>query len=277
MIALRRYEPDRLEVAMSALNASVLWCGVTGAVPDTSGPEFTTSSVSERFHECIDDAVCLPLLAQQGREFGCNGCSIVELIIAGSYRMVPHSSKRKLQWTERDLLFNAHEYASRRGIMRMPQQEDHEVFLSLREWRNVPHGIFEPEWLFSEAFDGRLLLLPFFHRAQSGIDSAVDVTLALHMDASRLSNLDLIAKTWGGPISVVIIVCVAYFYQSFKYQYHSIDVYFADSLKTQIPPLSLSCRCFRHRPQSLVTPTFISPASHIHQSTIQSMCVAFRV
>jgi hypothetical protein len=215
MIAWRRYEPDRLEIAMSALNASVLWCGVTGAVPHISGTESTASSVSERFHDCIDDAICLPLLAQHGREFGCNGCSVVELLIAGSYGMVPHSSKRWLQWTEHDVSFHVHEYASRRGIMRMPQQEDHEVFLSLSEWRSVPLGITEPEWLFSEAFDGRLLLLPFFHRAQSGIDYAVDVTLALHMDASRLSNLDLIAKAWGGPISVVIIMCVAHLYKSF--------------------------------------------------------------
>jgi len=214
MTVLRRYEPDRLEVAMRALNASVLWCGVTGAVPDTSGPESTSSSVSEKFHDCIDDATCLPLLAQQGREFGCNGCSVVELIISGSYRMAPDSSKRWLQWTDYDVPFNVHEYASRRGIMRMQQQEDHEVFLSLKEWRSVPRGTFGPEWWFSEAFDGRLLLLPFFHRAQSDFSathSSVEVSLALHMDASRLSNLDLIAKAWGGPISVVIIVCVAHF------------------------------------------------------------------
>ena len=214
MIALRRYEPDRLEVAMSALNASVLWCGVTGALPEASGSEYTSSSVSEKFHDCIDDATCLPLLAQQGREFGCNGCSVVELIISGSYRMAPLSSKRWLKWTEYDVPFNVHEYASRRGIMRMQQQEDHEVFLSLKEWRSVPRGTFGPEWWFSEAFDGRLLLLPFFHRAQSDFSathSSVEVSLALHMDASRLSNLDLIARAWGGPISVVIIVCVVHF------------------------------------------------------------------
>ena len=102
---------------MRALNASVLWCGVTGAVLDASRPESTSSSVSEKFHDCIDDATCLPLLAQQGREFGCNGCNIIELIISGSYRMAPDSSKRWLQWTEHDVPFNVHEYASRRGIM----------------------------------------------------------------------------------------------------------------------------------------------------------------
>jgi hypothetical protein len=101
------------------------------------------------------------------------------------------------------------EFAERRGLMRMPQQENHEVFSSLQMWLSVPWTTFQPGWMFSESFDGRLLLLPFFHRAQSAADvSDYDVTLVLHMDASRLKNLDLVVRSWRGPISVVVMMCV---------------------------------------------------------------------
>ena len=226
---------------MAALNASVQWCGVAGTVPDFSAAATDSiGGVTSSFHDCIDDASCLPLLAQQGREFGCSGCSIIELIIAGSRRMTLNAPGRQLQWTAKDFesnvhlgFSNVHEFAARRGIMRMLQQEDHEVFMSTRMWRSALQRVFAPGWSFSEAFDGRLLLLPFFHRAQLDADSTGDVTLVLHMDASRLSNLDLVARSWGGPISVVIIVCVARITCHFK-SHGAVDAFCADTPQTQM-------------------------------------------
>jgi hypothetical protein len=168
-------------------------------------------------------------LSQNGREFGCSGCNIVELVISGSRRMTLKAHLPSLQWSAADFIAcdnsnpstrpracgskqsisSVEEFTARRGLMRMLQQENHEVFASLGEWRSVPHATFAPGWSFTEAFDGRLLLLPFFHRAQSPAGAEDDVTLLLHMDASRLPNLDLVVRSWGGAVSVVIIVCVA--------------------------------------------------------------------
>ena len=199
---------------MAALSASVLWCGVAGTLP--------RSDISAAFSS--------ELLAQEAREFGCSGCNIMELVISGSHRMVLKAPVQQLQWTHDDFLScdsedaakrpsacgeqrgmsSVEEFAARRGLMRMLQQEDHEVFSSLQEWRIATQGSFEPGWQFSETFDGRLLLLPFFHRARAAAASVNDVTLLLHMDASRLKNLDNVVTSWGGLVSVVVIVYVSY-------------------------------------------------------------------
>ena len=186
---------------MAPLSASVLWCGVAGAVPR-----------SDRSANYSSD-----LLAQEAREFGCSACNIMELIITGSYRMAieaPVHAVPQLQWTHTDfqedaLSSSVEEFAIRRGLMRMQQQEDHEVFSSLQEWRIAKQGSFEPGWQFSETFDGRLLLLPFFHRAQAADASADDLTLLLQLDSSRLNNLDNAVTSWGGAVSIVVIAYVA--------------------------------------------------------------------
>ena len=212
-----RYEPDRLEAAMAALSASVLWCGVAAsdAVSAAAGPG---NGVNGRSRD-----------AQEAREFRCSGCNIMELILAGSHRMALKSPVQQLQWTHEDfvscdgnnaterpgacgskaIMSHVEEFAARRGLMRMLQQEDHEVFQSMSDWRSAPSATFAPGWFFSEAFDGRLLLLPFYHRAQAAAQPADDVTLLLHMDASRLKNLEHAVTSWAGPVSVVVIVYVA--------------------------------------------------------------------
>jgi hypothetical protein len=164
----------------------------------------------------MNDTSCLSLLAQQGREFNCNGCSIIELLIAGSYGRIPYLPPHFSLLSGSEFLFHTREFAARRGVMRMLKQEDHEVFLSLAEWRSVEPKLYPPGWSFTEEFDGRLLLLPFFHRAQLHTHHSGDVSLALHMDQSRLWNLELVAKAWGGPISIVIIMCVAVFKQPMR-------------------------------------------------------------
>ena len=199
---------------MASLDASVLWCGVTATVPSAPAADVVDDDIS---------------LSQHGREFGCSGCSIIELIIAGSRRMTSRVQLPLLQWTARDFLScdsedaamrpksceskttisSVEEFTARRGLMRMLQQEDHEVFSSLETWHTVPQGEFATGWSFTEAFDGRLLLLPFYHRAMAADDAAGNVTLLLHMDSSRLPNLDLVVRSWGGAVSVVILVCVA--------------------------------------------------------------------
>jgi hypothetical protein len=199
---------------MAPLSASVLWCGVAG-----------------RLQAATDDASVnldgLSLLAQEGREFGCSGCSMIELVVAGSYRMTLKAPIKMLQWKAEDFIScessdpskrpakcgskndisAVEEFAARRGLMRMLQQEDHEVFSTFREWRTVPSETFSADWVFSEAFDGRLLLLPFYHRSLSAADSVRDVTLLMHMDASRLKNLDLVVRSWNGPVSIVVLMC----------------------------------------------------------------------
>jgi hypothetical protein len=183
---------------MAPLSASVLWCGVAG-----------------RLQAATDDASVIPndlsLLAQEGREFGCSGCSIIELVVAGSYRMTLKAPIQMLQWKAEDFIKNdisaVEEFAVRRELMRMLQQEDHEVFSTFREWQTVPLQTFSADWAFSEAFDGRLLLLPFYHRSLSAADSVRDVTLVMHMDASRLKNLDLVFRAWDGPGSIVVVMC----------------------------------------------------------------------
>ena len=178
---------------MAALSASVLWCGVAGIV-----------SCSDSAANCSSE-----VLAQQAREFGCSGCNIMELIIAGSRHMVLNAPLQ-LQWAHDDFLSSSlEEFAIRRGLMRMQQQEDHEVFSSLQEWRIAKQGSFEPGWQFSETFDGRLLLLPFFHRAQAADASADDLTLLLQLDSSRLNNLDNAVTSWGGVVSIVVVAYVA--------------------------------------------------------------------
>jgi hypothetical protein len=157
------------------------------------------------------------LLAQEAREFGCSACNIMELIITGSYRMAIEAPVRavpQLQWSHTDfqvddLSSSVEEFVIRRGLMRMQQQEDHEVFSSLQEWRIAKQGSFEPGWQFSETFDGRLLLLPFFHRAQAADASADDMTLLLQLDSSRLNNLDNVVTSWGGVVSIVVVAYVA--------------------------------------------------------------------
>jgi hypothetical protein len=203
---------------MAPLNASVLWCGVAGTVSQEA--EMANYSYYSKGPS---------LLAQEAREFGCSGCNIIELGIAGSRRMLLKAPAQQLQWTHEDFvscdsddaakrpstcgskrsMSNVEEFAARRMLTRMLQQEDHEVFSSLGEWRSATQGSFEPGWRFSETFDGRLLLLPFFHRAQTAAESVDDVTLLLHMDSSRLKNLDNVVTSWGGLVSVVVIVYVA--------------------------------------------------------------------
>jgi hypothetical protein len=179
---------------MAPLSASVLWCGVAGAV---SRSDSNSNSSSDH-------------VAQEAREFGCSGCNIMELIIAGSYRIVTEAQAKTLQWTHEDVWSSSvEEFAARRGLMRMLQQEDHEVFSSLHEWRLAERSSFEPGWHFSETFDGRLLLLPFFHRAQAADAFDDDLTLLLHLDASRLNNLDNVVTSWGGFVSIVVVVYVA--------------------------------------------------------------------
>jgi hypothetical protein len=134
----------------------------------------------------------------------------MELVIAGSYRMVTEAQAKMLQWTNEDVWpSSVEEFAARRGLMRMLQQEDHEVFSTLHEWRLAERSSFEPGWHFSETFDGRLLLLPFFHRAQAADAFDDDLTLLLHLDASRLNNLDNVVTSWGGFVSIVVVVYVA--------------------------------------------------------------------
>jgi hypothetical protein len=196
---------------MAPLSASVLWCGVAGAVPRSDSAANYSSD----------------LLAQEAREFGCSACNIMELIITGSYRMaieapvLANGALIELQWIHTDfqevcvddscdvLSSSVEEFAIRRGLMRMQQQEDHEVFSSLQEWRIAKQGSFEPGWQFSETFDGRLLLLPFFHRAQAADASADDLTLLLQLDSSRLNNLDNVVTSWGGVVSIVVVAYVA--------------------------------------------------------------------
>jgi hypothetical protein len=153
----------------------------------------------------------------------------MELIVAGSYRMARSAPVQQLQWTREEFLScdsddptqrpsecgssnsmaSVEEFAARRELMKMQQQEDHEVFSTLKEWRDATQGSFQPGWQFSPSFDGRLLLLPFYHRAQDAAGSNDDVTLLLHMDSSRLKNLDNVVTSWGGLVSVVIIVYAA--------------------------------------------------------------------
>jgi hypothetical protein len=202
---------------MASLSASVLWCGVAGALEDAD------AAAAANAHDLL-------LLAQEAREFGCSGCNIIELLISGSYRMNLKAPVKLLQWKAQDFISCANddpskrpffsfcgakdgisgveEFAARRGLMRMLQQEDHEVFSSFREWRDAPSDTFPREWAFSEAFDGRLLLLPFYHRAATAVASVHDVTLLTHMDATRLKNLDMFVRSWDGPVSVVLLVCV---------------------------------------------------------------------
>ena len=198
---------------MAPLSASVLWCGVAG-------------TLQAAFDDASANPDGLSLLAQEGREFGCSGCSIIELVIAGSYRMTLKTPVQMLQWKAEDFISCesndpskrpaecgsrndisvVEEFAARRGLVRMLQQEDHEVFSTFREWQAVPSEHFSADWVFSEAFDGRLLLLPFYHRSVSATDSVRDVTLLMHMDASRLKNLDLVLRSWGGPVSIVVLM-----------------------------------------------------------------------
>jgi hypothetical protein len=185
---------------MASLSASVLWCGVAGAL------EAADAAAAANAHGLL-------LLAQEAREFGCGGCNIIELLISGSHRMNLKAPVKLLQWKAQDFISKdgisgVEEFAARRGLMRMLQQEDHEVFLSFREWRDAPSDTFPREWAFSEAFDGRLLLLPFYHRAAAVVASVHDVTLLTHMDATRLKNLDIFVRSWDGPVSVVLLVCV---------------------------------------------------------------------
>ena len=123
--------------------------------------------------------------------------------------------------------------------MRMQQQEDHEVFSSLQEWRIAKQGSFEPGWQFSETFDGRLLLLPFYHRAQAADSSHDDLTLLLHMDLSRLKNLHNVVTSWGGLVSAVVVVYVAARMRLFGFTklYHT---FAKDTLRTSTPQSSPS-------------------------------------
>jgi hypothetical protein len=206
---------------MAALSASVLWCGVAGVVSYDS----VANSSSE-------------VLAQEAREFGCSGCNIMELIIAGSHLMVPNAPL--LPWRRDDFLpSSSEEFAIRRGLMRMLQREDHEVFSSLQEWRTAKQGSFEPGWRFSETFDGRLLLLPFYHRAQTADSSHDDLTLLLHMDLSRLKNLDNVVTSWGGLVSAVVVVYVAARMRLFGFT-KLYDTFAKDTLRTSTPQSSPS-------------------------------------
>jgi hypothetical protein len=228
---------------MAALSASVLWCGVAGAVARNGS---ATNSSSE-------------LLAQEAREFGCSGCNIMELIIAGSYRMVTHARHfeaqvKELQWTREDFVSSrVEEFAARRWLMRMLKQEDHEVFSSLQEWRAAEQSRFKPGWQFSEAFDGRLLLLPFFHRAQSDDASDDDLTLLLQLDASRLNKLDQVVTSWGGLVGVVVLVYVAARLRLFGCTHKLCHTFTKGTLRTTTPQLSPS-------PPSCSPPTPSHPA-----------------
>jgi hypothetical protein len=223
---------------MAALSASVLWCGVAGIV-----------SCSDSAANCSSE-----VLAQQAREFGCSGCNIMELIIAGSRHMVLNAPLQ-LQWAHDDFLSSSlEEFAIRRGLMRMLQQEDHEVFSSLQEWRIAKQGSFEPGWQFSETFDGRLLLLPFYHRAQAADSSHDDLTLLLHMDLSRLKNLHNVVTSWGGLVSAVVIVYVG----------ARMRFFVAQSFITHLPKIRCELRRHNrvHRLPPDVIPSCLSPRQH---------------
>jgi hypothetical protein len=221
---------------MASLSASVLWCGVAGTLRD-------------------DAAYGPVLLAQEGREFGCSGCNIIELLISGHNRMTLKTPVQMLQWAYEDFIScdiddaanrpaecgskkrasSVEEFAARRGLMRMLHQEDHEVFMSFADWRDVPMQKFSSGWKFSETFDGRLLLHPFYHRARVAHDSIRDVTLLMHMDASRLKNLDLALRSWSGPVSIVVLMCVSPLMYDAVHSSH-IDTLLEDTLQVFTPP-----------------------------------------
>ncbi len=238
---------------MAALSASVLWCGVAGAVSRSGS---TANSSYE-------------LLAQEAREFGCSGCNIMELIIAGSYRMVTEAQAKELQWTHEDVWSSSvEEFAARRGLMRMLQQEDHEVFSSLQEWRLAEQIRFEPGWQFSESFDGRLLLLPFFHRAQAADASDDDLTLLLQLDASRLSKLDNVVTSWGGLVGVVVLVYVAARMRRCGCT-QLCHTFYKDTLQTTTPRLSPSPPSYSPPTPSHPAPTSTLLAFHTLPSITQ--------
>jgi hypothetical protein len=177
------YEPDRLEAAMSPLHASVLWCGVVSDEPEI-------------------------------KEFGCEGCSLIELLLVGTRNVPPEPSHL---WQTSDFApigiqksgrscggnNNVQELILRHKLMRMNIFEDHEVFDSFNNWAQVkpePGGV-----VYDENFDGRLLVLPNYLRAHESHDQN-QVVLCLHMDASRIALLDVIARSWNGPISATIVV-----------------------------------------------------------------------
>jgi hypothetical protein len=267
---------------MAALSASVLWCGVAGA------DAVSAAADSGNGGNGASDA-------QEAQEFRCSGCNIMELILAGRHRMALKSPVQLLQWTHEDFLScdgnnaterpgacgsktmmsHVEEFAARRGLMRMLQQEDHEVFSSLSAWRSAPSATFAPGWFFSETFDGRLLLLPFYHRAQAAAESAEDVTLLLHMDASRLKNLEHAVTSWGGPVSVVVIVYVAARVGLFAC--NCVTLAPEDMLQTLASPSSPSTPFCNpptqsHRVQASTSPALLTPLS-----TILSTCVCPRL
>jgi hypothetical protein len=177
------YEPDKLEAAMSALQASVLWCGVVSHAPEV-------------------------------KEFGCDGCSLIELLLVGA-RKAPRAPPRL--WHTSDFAIignqrsgrtcgmnnNVQELILRQELMRMKSLEDHEIFDSFQAWARVKPGPVSA--IYRADFDGRLLVLPNFLRAVESHDPN-QVVLCVHMDASRIKLLDIIARSWNGPVSVAIVV-----------------------------------------------------------------------
>ena len=177
------YEPDRLEAAMAPLHAAVSWCGVVSHAPEI-------------------------------QEFGCEGCSLIELLLVGTRNAPPEPPR---SWHTSDFVpigdqragrpcggnNNVQELMLRHELMRMQTLEEHEVFDSMTEWARVEPG---PGGTYYDAnFDGRLLVLPNFLRAAESHDQS-QVVLCVHMDASRIALLDIIARSWNGPISVTIVV-----------------------------------------------------------------------
>jgi hypothetical protein len=185
------YEPDRLEAAMSPLHATVLWCGVVSHLPEI-------------------------------KEFGCEGCSLIELLLVGT-RNAPVEPPRP--WHMLDFApignrragrpcggnNNVQELILRHKLMRMRTLEDHEIFDAMEDWARVEPGLEGARY--DSDFDGRLLVLPNFLRADESHDQS-QVVLCLHMDASRIALLDIIARSWNGPISVTLVV--------YHHSYHSV-------------------------------------------------------
>jgi glycosyltransferase involved in cell wall biosynthesis/SAM-dependent methyltransferase len=177
------YEPDKLEAAMSDMHASVLWCGIVSREPEI-------------------------------KEFGCERCSLIELLLVGTRKAPPEPPR---YWHMSDFVpicnqrsgracggnNNVQELILRQELMRMNSLEDHEMFDSFQAWAKVKPG---PEKANYRAdFDGRLLVLPNFLQAVD-IHDPKQIVLCLHMDASRINFLDIIARSWNGPVSVAIVV-----------------------------------------------------------------------
>ena len=119
---------------MSPLHATVLWCGVVSHAPEIT-------------------------------EFGCEGCSLTELLLVGT-RNAPAEPPRS--WHMLDFApignrragrpcggnNNVQELNLRHALMRMRTLEDHEIFDAIEDWARVEPG--SEGARYDADFDGRL-------------------------------------------------------------------------------------------------------------------------